>query len=178
MAGLLASAAIVALAFALVPSGTPNTGGPDPVAVSINNLPATAAGLPASVAPAQASGILASGRVAKVYVRAAEGAFVEVGRAPERLESGAQRWVEVEFPDPVGGISGPALALLGEAGNEVGAGDIVDVRFAQTRDLRAATEHEGARVTGLVERRDSALARDFERRISARGEPAARAKLP
>ena len=178
MAGLLVSAAIVGLAFALVPSGNPTTGATDPVAASINSLPATAAGRPSMVAPAgpalrddaRSAGAVATGRVTQVYVKSAEGVFVEVGRAPDRLKEGAPRWVEVQFSEPVGGTTGSALALLGDTRDEVGIGDLVEVRFAQTRDPRADTEQEAARVTGLVERRDSALARDFGRRISARSE--------
>jgi len=188
MAGLLAAAAMVVLAFVLVPPSNPVSGVPDPVTASINSLPATGAGLPTLAAPAavptqpeaaRASGTVAPGRIAKVYVKSAEGEFVDIGRAPDRLKQGAQRWVEVQFPDPAVGIPGTALALLGDTRDEIGVGDVVDVRFAPARDPRAAPDKEVARVTGLVERRDSALARDFERRILARGEaPAARTQQP
>jgi CRP/FNR family cyclic AMP-dependent transcriptional regulator len=177
MAGLLASAAIVGLAVVLVQSGNSGTAVPDTVVASINSLPATGAGRPSLVAAApdaaRVSGALATGLVERVYVKSAEGVFVEVGRAPERLKEGRQRWAEVRFPEPVGGTTGSAFALLGDTRDEVGAGDVVDVSFAPTRDPRAATDKEEARVTGLVERKDSALAREFERRIFARSERSA-----
>jgi CRP/FNR family cyclic AMP-dependent transcriptional regulator len=177
MAGLLASAAIVGLAVVLVQSGNSGTGAPDSVVASINSLPATAAGRPSSLAsamPAEAgSGTVATGLVTQVYVKSADGLFVEAGRTPERLQQGRQRWAEVRFPEPVGGTTGSVFALLDESRDEVGAGDVVDVRFAPARDPRAATDKDAARVTGLVERKDSALAREFERRVLARSEPSA-----
>jgi CRP/FNR family cyclic AMP-dependent transcriptional regulator len=185
MAGLLASAAVIGLAFVLVPSDKPGGGGPDTVALSLNKLPATGAGLPSALTPAagpvpdaaSVSGSLAAGRVAQVYIKSAEGVFIDVGGASDRLKQGAQRWVEVQFPEAVGGTASSALALLGDARDEIAAGDIVSVRFAQTRDPRATADKDAARVTGLVERKDSVVARDFERRIVASGEaPAARPK--
>jgi hypothetical protein len=175
MAGLLASAAIVGLAVVLVQSGNSGSGVPDTVVASINTLPATGAGRPSPVATApdaaRVGGALATGQVVRVYVKSAEGVFVEAGRAPNRLQEGNQRWAEVRFPEPVGGTTDSALAFLGDTRDEVGAGDVVEVRFSPTRDARAATDKEEARVTGLVERKDSALAREFERRIFARSEP-------
>ena len=174
MAGLVASAAVVGLAFALAPSDDRTSGAPDPVAASINSLPATAAGLPGTAVgvPGTAVGLpsVVSGRVAHVYVKSAQGALVEIGHAPVSLKQGAQRWVEVEFLEPVGGGARSALALLGEFSEEVGAGDIVDVRFAQTRDPRAAADTDAARVTKVLERWDSEPAREFERRLISRND--------
>ncbi len=173
MAGLVASAAVVGLAFALAPSGDRTTGAPDPVAASINSLPPTAVGLPGNAVglPGNAVGLSsAAGRVAQVYVKSAQGALVEIGQAPDSLKQGAQRWVEVEFPEPAGGSAHSALALLGDLPDEVGTGDIVDVRFAQTRDPRTTADADAARVTKVVERRGSALARDFERRLLLRND--------
>ena len=163
MAGLLASAAVVGLAFVIMPSDEQTTGAPEPLAAAINKLPATAAGLPSA----------AFGRVAQVYVKSEQGALVEIGHASDSLNQGVQRWVEVEFLDPVGGGARSALALLGDSQEALGAGDIVDVRFAQTRDPRATAYADAARVTKVVERKDSALASDFERRLLSRSEPAA-----
>jgi len=182
MAGLLASAAVVGLAVVLLKSGEPTS---TDLAGSINSLPATAAGQPSAPATgplaqdsARAMGRIAAGRVAQVYVRSAEGALVEIGRAPESLKQGARRWVEVEFPEPVAGAAGIALARLDETQEAVSAGDIVDVRFAQMQDARATTDQDAARVVGLVERKDGALAREFERRILARSLRPVRPKLP
>ena len=65
------------------------------------------------------------------------------------------------------------LVRHGPEQEALGAGDIVDVRFAQTRDPRATAYADAARVTKVVERKDSALASDFERRLLSRSEPAA-----
>ena len=169
MAGMLAAAGVAGLALVLILSGGPDNGASETAVASINSLPATAAGRPSSVAPVEAVTGVATGLVAQVYVKTAEGVLVEAGRTPDRAKEGMQRWVEVRFPEPVGGTAGSALALLGGTGDEVSPGDVVSVRFAQTRDPRAVTEKEAARVTAVVERKDSALARDLERRILARG---------
>ncbi len=173
MAGLVASATIVGLAVALVPSGSSDV--PELAAASINSLPATGAGLPSAGAPVPASkaeAAVATGRVLQVYVKSAEGVLIEFGRAPDHLKQSAERWVAVQFPEPVGS-NDTALALLGDIREEIGAGDIVDVRLATAQDRRAAMQNEAARVTALVGRKESAPAIDFERRSFARSAPPA-----
>lgn len=167
--GLAIAAGMIALLFALTRVGEFDQGISASVSSAIDALPASGAGLPS--APAQAAylgGTLATGRVAQVYVKVAENVFLELNQAPQHLRTGAERWVDVQFPELLANGTGAARAILerSEAGVEVGA--VVEIKFAHKHNPRFFPVKEHTRVTALVASKNQMLAKDFERRILAR----------
>jgi hypothetical protein len=113
-------------------------------------------------------GSRATGRVAEIYVRVAENVFLAAGRTPEHLRRGAERWVEIEFPELLADDTGAARAILHRGAAEVQVGDVVEIKFAHKDNPRFFPVKERTRVTALVAKRNEALARDYARRILAR----------
>jgi hypothetical protein len=169
--------------FTLALSGKAPFGSPVSIGAALEALPPTAAGRPSAIAPAPAEaqrpgaylgGTIATGRVAEVYVRVAENTFLALDRAPAHLRNGAERWVDVQFPELLADDTGTARAVLDRSDVRVAVGDVVEIKFAHNDNPRYFPVRELTRVTGLVATKDQMLARDFERRILARsGNPRA-----
>jgi len=178
--GVAVGAGMLALLLSLAERDLHAPDGSDAVASFIGALPATAAGLPSSLppAPARASrteqmpraylgGTSATGRVAQVYIKVAEGVFLDIDRAPQHLRDSGERWVDVQFPVALADGSGAARAFLEGAEARVQAGDVVEIRFAHKDNSRFFPVKELTRVTALVANKDQTLARDMARRILA-----------
>lgn len=179
--GIAVGAGMLALLLSLAEQNLSAYSRPNAVAAFIGALPATAAGLPSSLQPAQASapaaaqnpeaylgGTLAAGRVAQVYVRVADGVFLSFDRAPRHLREGGERWVDVQFPDLLADGTGAARAFLERGDARVQVGDVVEIKFAHKDNQRFFPVKELTRVTELVANKDQMLAKDMERRILAR----------
>ena len=191
-AGVLATA-IAAAAIYVFLSGAPADIATGPISFheaappapeDINTLPPAAAGVPSSIplphAPARAAtvpdadaqrdhlgGTTAKGRVRDVYVRVAGGVLQELAHAMPHQREG-WHYVDIEFPDPIAnGVAG-ARALVPERETAVGVGDVVEMRFARKGNANFFSARERDLVTEIVARADSALARDYQRRIVAR----------
>ena len=129
---------------------------------------------PAQAAPrtpppqAYLGGTNATGRVAEVYVKAAENVFLAVREAPRHLQTSGERWADIEFPDLLADDTGSARALLNQSEAGVQVGDVVEIKFAHKNNPRYFPVKEVTRVTQFVASRDEMLAKDFERRILAR----------
>jgi hypothetical protein len=143
----------------------------------IDALPPSGAGRPSSPPQAKPNaspageylgGSNATGRVAAVYVKVAENVFLALDRAPAHLREGAERWVDIEFPDLLANDIGSARAMLNQDEAGVQVGDVVEIKFAHKDNPRFFPVKELTRVTQLVARRDEMLAKEFERRILAR----------
>ncbi len=175
--GMFAAAGIGALMFMLSPSEPLESRLFGSIASAIDALPPSGAGLPMSPAQAPATtppahtylgGTRATGRVAEVYVRAANNVFLAVNQAPTHLQKSAERWVDIEFPDLLADDVGSARAILNQSEAGVQVGDVVEIKFAHKNNPRYFPVKEVTRVTQLVAGKDEMLAKDFERRIIAR----------
>ncbi len=168
--GIFVTAGVVGLLLMLPEAGMPGPAKPS-FADYLNALPASGAGLPAQAArsaEAYLGGSKATGRVAEVYVRAAENVFLAANRAPEPLRQSGERWVDIEFPEALGEDVESVRAVLNPSEAGVQVGDVVEVKFAHKDNPRYFPVKELTRVTELVARKGEMLARDYERRILAR----------
>ena len=176
-AGIFAMAAMTALMIMLPQSDALASGLFGPGGSAIAALRPNGAGL--TVSPAQAAprtpppqaylgGTNATGRVAEVYVKAAENVFLAVREAPRHLQTSGERWADIEFPDLLADDTGSARALLNQSEAGVQVGDVVEIKFAHKNNPRYFPVKEVTRVTQFVASRDEMLAKDFERRILAR----------
>jgi hypothetical protein len=163
--------------FTLALSGKDHFARPESVSAALDALPPTAAGRPSALAPAPAEaqrpgaylgGAIATGRVAEVYIRAADKTFLALERAPAHLRDSAERWVDVQFPELLADGTGTARAVLDRSDLRIAVGDVVEIRFAHKDNPRYFPVKELTRVTELVASKDQMLAREFERRILAR----------
>ena len=156
--------------------------------ISLEALPPTAAGAPwppagtgspaPGLVPAPApgpdaakpslAGLEAQGRVKAFYVRVENNVMLALERTPQHLRKPENLYVDIEFPDLLRNGAGSATGLLGEAYEGAQVGDIVALRFAHRHDPKFFPVRETTKVTQLVARKDTELARDFERRILAR----------
>ncbi|MBE0622287.1 MAG: hypothetical protein IH605_16985 [Burkholderiales bacterium] len=173
--GIFAAAGIAALMFMLSPSEPLESRLFGSIASTIDALPPSGAGLSMSPAPTGTpsthtylGGTRATGRVAEVYVRAAENVFLAVNQAPAHLQKSGERWVDIEFPDLLADDVGSARAILNQSEAGVQVGDVVEIKFAHKSNPRYFPVKEVTRVTQFVARKDEMLAKDFERRIIAR----------
>jgi hypothetical protein len=174
---------MAALLLMLPPPGASAAGTLSALGSAVDALPPSAAGRPAlppqtlpapPPAPeAYLGGTRATGRVAEVYVRVAENVFLAAGRTPEHLRRGAERWVDIEFPELLADDTGAARAFLHRGAAEVQVGDVVEIKFAHKDNPRFFPVKERTRVTALVAKRNETLARDYARRILARSGPGA-----
>ena len=160
-----------------VPWEGSQSGKPDSIGSAIDALPATAAGQPSAMVPAPAEalrpevylgGTVATGRVAEVFIKAAENVFLNVNQAPEHLKKNAERWVDVQFPELLANDTASARAFVNRSDANVSVGDVVEIKFAQKDNPNFFPVKELTRVTELVASKDQMLARDYERRIIAR----------
>ncbi len=113
-------------------------------------------------------GTHASGRVTDIYVKVAENVFLSLDKAPQHLAETAERWVDVEFPELLANDAAAARAILNRSEAGVEVGDVVEIRFAHKDNKRFFPVKETTRVTELVAKEGSVVARNFERRIHAR----------
>jgi len=147
-----------------------------PVALAIDALPPSGAGL--SSAPAAAAqqvppevylgGTRTTGRIAGVYVKLGDNVFLAENQAPAHLRKDAERWVDIEFPELLANDTGSARARLQRGDAEVEVGDVVEIRFAHKDNPRYFPVKDVTRVTEFVARKNEKLARDYQRRILAR----------
>jgi hypothetical protein len=152
----------------------PKAPAPGDVASALNSLPASATG-----ADQYLGGTTAQGRVETVWVRAAEGILIDLAVAQPSQRSGV-RYASIEFPDPLANGATQARALIPEG--ETAIGDVVEMRFAHKTIKGAFLQDyfkliEKDKVTKVVAKAGTPLAKDYEARILARaggGAPATR----
>jgi hypothetical protein len=174
--GLLVAAGMLGLLCTLAHAREPESGVSDSPGIAIDALPPSGAGRPSSLAsaPADASrpeqylgGTHATGRIAEVYVKAAENVFLALDRAPESLRNSAQRWVDVEIPELLANDTVSTRAVLNRSEARVKVGDIVEIKFAHRDNPRYFPVREVTQVTELVASKDQMLAKEFARRMLA-----------
>ncbi len=180
---LMVAGAILAMIFTISSHDGVGLAAPAQFAGELNALPPSAAGLAAAselnqpakeTAPADGyiGGTRATGRVSDIYLKLDQGVFIAIDQAPESLRRSAERWVDVQFPELLANSTGAARAFISKAQANIGPGDIVEIKFAH-KSSRDSSQFfpvkEITRVTELVAGRDEMLAKDYERRILARG---------
>ena len=74
-------------------------------------------------------GTLATGRVDRLYLRAADGVLLDPAAAPSNLQN-APRFAAIEFPDPLANGLTLTRVLVPEGLENVKPGDVVEMRFA------------------------------------------------
>lgn len=154
---------------------------------AISGLPATAAGpsssadLPVSrqVAPpspeerTDIGGTRATGQVTQVYVRVEQGVYLAWERTPESQRRKGEVYADIRFPELLANGAESTLAYIGRGVDDLKVGDITEVRFAHrgvvaVGGASAFPVREVTRMTDLVARAGTPMARDMERRILAR----------
>lgn len=173
-----------------IASQIPAMASKDDLTKMIETLPASASGMPSAVqapaapqaqqAPAadpsapQASmaGKAAQGRVERVYVRVAEGVLLELDKVLPHQRDG-DRYVDIAFPDPLADGATLARAMVPESNQNIGIGDVVEMRFAHKSVKGAFVAEifpvkERDKITTMVAKAGSTLAQDYTRRIVAR----------
>lgn len=150
----------------------------------IAGLPPSAAG-PLSSADLQGSrstapagrtdigGTRVTGQVTQVYVRVEQGVYLAWERTPETLRRKGEVYADVRFPELLANGQESTLAYIGRGVDDLRQGDIAEVRFAHraVAAVGAASAfpvREVTRMTELVARNGTPIARDIERRILAR----------
>ncbi len=128
-------------------------------------LPATAADPHERQQPSAASGgAQRVGVVRNHYVRLANNLLVDAARAPG-ADRDAKHFVDVEFPqDPTRGTNAILAQLVDVA--DVQVGDIVEIRIAHRDNPKFFPVKEVTKVTEVVAKSDTALARAFVRGIT------------
>ncbi len=96
-----------------------------------------------------------------------------IDRAPEFLRRKAEVYADVRFPEALANGAESTLAYIGRGVDDLKQGDIAEVRFAHRAvaavgGVSAFPVHEVTRMTELVARKGTPMARDIERRILAR----------
>jgi hypothetical protein len=149
----------------------------------MQGLPPTAASWPRLDEPGPASaapqirlqpddrgepGTSVQGRVARLFVRADDNILIQLERVPPHLRDLAKLWVEIEFPEVLQTGALSALGALGADHASVQAGDIVAMRIAHKHDPKMFPVRELTRVTEVIAKRDTELARMYELRIAER----------
>lgn len=130
-------------------------------------LPATVAGLlPEGRGPEVASGgKRLVGVVRNLYVRVANNLLLDAAHAPRTtITRDTVRFADVEFPECLPNGAEAILAQLVDL-PDVQVGDIVELRIAHKDNPKFFPVKEVTRVTELVAKGDTALARDFARSI-------------
>ncbi len=151
---------------------------------AITGLPPSAAGpMPGADLPGSRSaapidrtdigGTSATGQVTQVFVRVEQGVYLAWDRTPEFLRRKAEVYADVRFPEALANGAESTLAYIGRGVDDLKQGDIAEVRFAHraVAAVGAASAfpvREVTRMTELVARKGTPMARDIERRILAR----------
>ena len=105
------------------------------------------------------------GQVRNVYVRVADSVLLDAAHAPATMIArDAVQVIDVEFQELLPDGSEAIRAQLIDV-SDVQVGDIVEVKFAHKDNPRFFPVNEVTRVTELVARRDTALARYVARNI-------------
>lgn len=125
-------------------------------------LPATAAGLPeGSGSELALGGKRLVGAVRTLYVRVANNVLLDARHAPRTtIARDTVRFAEVEFPQRLPNGAEAILAQLVDL-SDVQVGDIVELRIAHKDNPKFFPVKEVTRVTELLAKGDTALARDF-----------------
>ncbi|MBI4290549.1 MAG: hypothetical protein HY661_03600 [Betaproteobacteria bacterium] len=127
-------------------------------------LPASAASVPESHGlETAAGGKRLLGQVRNLYVRLANNVLLEAARAPATMIArDAVHFVDVEFSEPLpNGTEAIRAQLVDISGVQVG--DIVEIRIAHKDNPHFFPVREVTRVTELIAKNDTALARNFVR---------------
>ncbi len=168
-------------------SQLPAAASADDLSKMVANLPASASGRPSAVQAPQAqqapapdasasqasmAGKAAQGRVERVYVRVAEGVLLELDKVLPH-QRGGERYVDIAFPDPLADGATLARAMVPESNQNIGVGDVVEMRFAHKGVKGAFVAEifpvkERDKITTMVAKAGSPLAQDYTRRIVAR----------
>lgn len=130
-------------------------------------LPATAAGLPEGQgSEADLGGQRFVGVVRNLYVQVANKVLLDATHAPRTsIARDTVQFADVEFPQRLPNGAEAILARLADL-PDVQVGDIVELRIAHKDNPKFFPVKEVTRVTGLVAKSDTALARDFARGIT------------
>jgi hypothetical protein len=132
----------------------------DKVVDAINALPPTSFGEPSL------EGTIATGRVAGVFVELGRDLYLSVDKAPGNLRNSGRRFVEVEFPESLRKDRNVTSSIIRNVGVNIEVGDLVEVKFVD-KENTVGNDHV-TRVTQLVARKDSDLAKNYEQRILVR----------
>jgi hypothetical protein len=127
-------------------------------------LPASAASvLEGHGLEAAAEGKRLLGQVRTLYVRLANNVLIEAAHAPATMDArDTVHFVDVEFSEPLpNGTEAIRAQLVDISGVQVG--DIVEIRIAHKDNPRFFPVREVTRVTELIAKGDTALARNFAR---------------
>lgn len=165
LAGLIGISAQI---WARAPEGVPGAAlaaraetdaGPD-----LNSLPATAAGVP-EARMSDLGGRRLVGLVRNLYVRVADNVLLDTAHTPGTLITpDTAMFADVEFVELLpNGAEAMRAQLIDISGVQVG--DVVNIRVAHKDNPGFFPVKEVTRVTELVAKGDTMLARDFNRRI-------------
>jgi hypothetical protein len=137
------------------------------IGADLNALPATAAGLPEGQRlEAVLGGERLTGLVRTLYVRVANNVLLDAANAPRSMITrDTVYFVDVEFQELLPNGTEATRAQLVDM-SDVQVGDIVEIRIAHKDNPRFFPVKEVTRVTELVAKSDTALARDFARSIT------------
>lgn len=157
---------VSAKAVPALPTSVPHGGSGTNIHIDLNALPATGAGgRDGQRLETALGGKRLVGRVSRRYDYVADALYADPERLPwSKQMTNTVRFVEVEFPDRLPNGNGSTSARLIDS-SDAQIGDIVEIRIAHKHNPRFFPVREVTRVTDLVAKRDSAFARDFERRI-------------
>lgn len=158
--GIAAVLVVAAFGIGRYTAPVQGVGGGDAVVKAINALPPTASG------DSSLEGTVATGRVAAVYVELGKDLYLSLDRAPGNLRNSARRFVEVEFPESLRKDRNLTSFVIRNVGVSVDVGDLVEVKFVD-KENAVGNDHV-TRVTQLIARKDSDLARNYEQRILVR----------
>jgi hypothetical protein len=150
------------------------------IGADLNALPATAAGVPEGQRlEAVLGGKRLTGRVRTLYVRVANNVLLDAVSAPRStINRDTVYFVDVEFQELLPNGTESTRAQLVDM-SDIQVGDIVEIRIAHKDNPRFFPVKEVTRVTELVAKSDTALARNFARSITLarRGVPPLQAML-
>lgn len=113
-------------------------------------------------------GSTARGRVARMYYRTHENIYIAAEHTPAMQRQPDRLYAEVEYPDRLKSGALSVLTRVDERFGDVRIGDVVDLRIAHKHDAKNFPVRETTRVTALVARSDTMLARAFDTRIASR----------
>ena len=130
--------------------------------------PSPAVALPLQPDDSGQAGSTARGRVARMFYRTHDNIFLSAEHTPTLQRIPERLYAEVEYPERLKSGALSVLSRIDERFGDVRIGDVVDLRLAHKHDPKNFPVRETTRVTALVARSDSVLARAFETSIAAR----------